>query len=238
VLEFDHVSVGYGDLTVVRDVSFRVGEGEVVSLVGSNGAGKSTILRAIAGLLHPAQGAIRLRGEEIHRAQPYEIVRKRVAMVPEGRQLFGRLSVWDNLLMGAYTLRSKGDVDASLEMALSLFPILKDRREQRAETLSGGEQQQLAIARGLMSRPSLLMLDEPSLGIMPKLVAAIFDVIHDIRKEGITVLLVEQNVFEALEISDRAYVLQSGRVALEGPGRGLLHSDLVRKAYLGDTGIV
>ncbi len=238
MLEFDHVSVGYGDLTVVRDVSFRVGEGEVVSLVGSNGAGKSTILRAIAGLLHPAQGAIRLRGEEIHRAQPYEIVRKRVAMVPEGRQLFGRLSVWDNLLMGAYTLRSKGDVDASLEMALSLFPILKDRREQRAETLSGGEQQQLAIARGLMSRPSLLMLDEPSLGIMPKLVAAIFDVIHDIRKEGITVLLVEQNVFEALEISDRAYVLQSGRVALEGPGRGLLHSDLVRKAYLGDTGIV
>ena len=238
MLEFDHVSVGYGDLTVVRDVSFRVGEGEVVSLVGSNGAGKSTILRAIAGLLHPAQGAIRLRGEEIHRAQPYEIVRKRVAMVPEGRQLFGRLSVWDNLLMGAYTLRSKGDVDASLEMALSLFPILKDRREQRAETLSGGEQQQLAIARGLMSRPSLLMLDEPSLGIMPKLVAAIFDVIHDIRKEGITVLLVEQNVFEALEISDRAYVLQSGRVALEGPGRDLLHSDLVRKAYLGDTGIV
>jgi branched-chain amino acid transport system ATP-binding protein len=237
VLEFDRVSVGYGDLTVIHDVSFRVAEGEVVSLVGSNGAGKSTILRAIAGLLHPVQGAIRLRGEEIHRTPPYAIVRKRVAMVPEGRQLFGRLSVWDNLLMGAYTLTSKADVAASLELALSLFPILKDRREQRAETLSGGEQQQLAIARGLMSRPSLLMLDEPSLGIMPKLVAAIFDVIHDIRKQGITVLLVEQNVFEALEVSDRAYVLQSVRVALEGPGRDLLHSDLVRKAYLGDTGI-
>jgi branched-chain amino acid transport system ATP-binding protein len=237
VLDFRGVSVGYGDLTVIHDVSFRVGEGEVVSLVGSNGAGKSTILRAIAGLLHPTRGAIRLRDEEIHRAPPYDIVRRRVAMVPEGRQLFGRLSVWDNLLMGAYTLRSRADVDESLELALSLFPILKDRRDQRAETLSGGEQQQLAIARGLMSRPSLLLLDEPSLGIMPKLVAEIFRTIHDIRKKGITVLLVEQNVFEALEVSDRAYVLQSGRVALEGTGQELLHSDLVRRAYLGEAAL-
>jgi branched-chain amino acid transport system ATP-binding protein len=238
VLEFDHVSVGYGDLTVVQDVSFRVDAGEVVSLVGSNGAGKSTILRTVAGLLHPISGEIRLDGDPIHRTPPYDIVRKkRVAMVPEGRQLFGRLSVWDNLLMGAYTLRNQAEVDESLETVLSLFPILKDRRTQRAETLSGGEQQQLAIARGLMSRPSLLMLDEPSLGIMPKLVAEIFQTIHDIRKRGITVLLVEQNVFEALEVSDRAYVLQSGSVVLEGPGRELLDSDLVRKAYLGATGI-
>ncbi|HEX9052697.1 MAG TPA: ABC transporter ATP-binding protein [Anaeromyxobacter sp.] len=237
MLEFDRVSVGYGELTVVHDVSFRVEEGEVVSLVGSNGAGKSTVLRAIAGLLHPPQGEIRLRGEAIHRTPPYEIVRKRVAMVPEGRQLFGRLSVWDNLLMGAYTLRSSAEIEESLESVLSMFPILKERRAQRAETLSGGEQQQLAIARGLMSRPSLLMLDEPSLGIMPKLVAEIFETIHHIREKGITVLLVEQNVFEALGVSDRAYVLQSGRIVLEGRGEELLSSDLVREAYLGVTGL-
>jgi len=237
VLEFDHVSAGYGELTVIHDVSFRVAEGAVVSLVGSNGAGKSTILRTISGLLHPVKGEIRLRGEPIHRTASYDIVKKRVAMVPEGRQLFGRLSVWDNLLLGAYTLRSKQQIEESLDTALSLFPMLKDRRNQRAETLSGGEQQQLAIARGLMSRPSLLMLDEPSLGIMPKLVAQIFDAIHGIRDKGITVLLVEQNVFEALEVSDHAYVLQTGRIVLEGKGQELLRSDLVREAYLGASGI-
>ncbi len=238
MLEFDDVSVGYKDLTVVHEVSFRVAGGEVVSLVGSNGAGKTTILRAIAGLLHPTRGEIRLRGEAIHRTPPYDIVRKRVAMVPEGRQLFGRLSAWDNLLLGAYTLDSKLEIQESLETVVSLFPMLKERRDQRAETLSGGEQQQLAIARGLMSRPELLLLDEPSLGIMPKLVVQIFDTIHHIREKGITVLLVEQNVFEALEISDRAYVLQSGRIVLEGTGAELVRSDLVREAYLGSAGLV
>ena len=237
MLEFDGVSVGYKDLIVVHDVSFRVADGEVVSLVGSNGAGKTTILRTIAGLLHPARGEIRLRGEAIHRTPPYDIVRKRVAMVPEGRQLFGRLSVWDNLLLGAYTLASKAEIEESLETVVSLFPVLKARRDQRAETLSGGEQQQLAIARGLMSRPALLLLDEPSLGIMPKLVTQIFETIHNIREQGITVLLVEQNVFEALEISDRAYVLQTGRIVLEGTGAELVRSDLVREAYLGAAGI-
>ncbi len=237
MLEFDRVSVGYKDLTVIHGVSFHVGDGEVVSLVGSNGAGKSTILRAISGLLKPTQGEIRLRGEAIHRTPPYDIVKKRVAMIPEGRQLFGRLSVWDNLLMGAYTLRSKQQIAESLEEVLALFPMLGDRRDQRAETLSGGEQQQLAIARGLMSRPSLLLLDEPSLGIMPKLVVEIFRTIREIRKKGITVLLVEQNVFEALEVADRAYVLQTGRIVLEGPGPELLKSDLVRSAYLGLSGL-
>jgi branched-chain amino acid transport system ATP-binding protein len=237
VLEVDRLSVGYKDLTVIHGVSFRVGEGEVVSLVGSNGAGKSTILRAISGLLRPSRGEIRLRGEPIHGTPAYEIVKKRVAMVPEGRQLFGRLSVRDNLLMGAYTLRSRKQIEESLAEALALFPILGDRRDQRAETLSGGEQQQLAIARGLMSRPSLLLLDEPSLGIMPKLVVEIFRTIHEIRKKGITVLLVEQNVFEALEVADRAYVLQTGRIVLEGAGAELLKSDLVRKAYLGASGL-
>jgi branched-chain amino acid transport system ATP-binding protein len=237
MLECDHVSAGYKDLTVIHDVSFHVNEGEVVSLVGSIGAGKTTLLRAIAGLLHPSSGEIKLRKEPIHRTPPYDIVKKRVAMVPEGRQLFGRLSVWDNLLLGAYSLNDDKQVQEQLELALSLFPLLKDRREQRAETLSGGEQQQLAIARGLMSRPSLLLLDEPSLGIMPKLVAEIFRAVGDIRKRGITVLLVEQNVFEALEVSDRAYVLQTGRVVLEGTGQELLRSDLVRKAYLGESGL-
>jgi branched-chain amino acid transport system ATP-binding protein len=237
VLELDGVSVGYRDLTVIHGVSLRVGQGEVVSLVGSNGAGKTTILRAISGLLQPTRGEIRLRGQPIHRTPAHAIVRKRVAMVPEGRQLFGRLSVWDNLLMGAYTLDSQAEIAASLEEVLALFPILRDRRGQRAETLSGGEQQQLAIARGLMSRPELLLLDEPSLGIMPRLVVEIFRTIGEIRRKGITVLLVEQNVFEALEVADRAYVLQTGRIVLEGPGKELLRSDLVRQAYLGASGL-
>ncbi len=235
MLEFSRVSAGYGDLTVVHDVSFHVEQGEVVSLVGSNGAGKSTILRTVAGLLHPKSGEIRLRGEALHRVLPYDIIRRGVAMVPEGRQLFGRLSVIDNLILGAYTLPDR-DVQEALASVLELFPILGERRNQRAETLSGGEQQQLAIGRGLMSRPSLLLLDEPSLGIMPRLLAEIFDTVHRIREKGVTVLLVEQNVFEALEISDRGYVLQSGRIVLEGKGTDLLGSDLVRKAYLGVTG--
>jgi len=204
-----------------------------VSLIGSNGAGKSTILRTIAGLLRPRRGEILLDNEPIHVVPPYDIVKKKIAMIPEGRQLFGRLSVWDNLLLGAYALDSRQETEESLETVLRLFPLLGERRGQRAETLSGGEQQQLAIARGLMSRPSLLMLDEPSLGIMPKLVSEIFRTIHEISQKGVTVFLVEQNVYEALSISDRAYVLQTGRIVLEGKGDALLQSDLVRKAYLG-----
>jgi branched-chain amino acid transport system ATP-binding protein len=229
--------MGYKDVTVVRDVSFDVIEGEVVSLVGANGAGKSTVLRTIAGLLRPHAGEIRLRGEPIHTTPAYALVRKGVAMVPEGRQLFGRLSVKDNLLMGAYTLDKSQEIEETLESVLSLFPILKERGSQTAQTLSGGEQQQLAIARALMSRPKLLLLDEPSLGLSPKLVAEIFDTIHHIHEKGITVLLVEQNVFEALEISDRAHVLQSGRIVLSGTGAELLKSDLVRGAYLGSAAL-
>jgi len=233
MLEVKGLSVGYKELIAVQDVSFAVQEGEVVSLVGSNGAGKSTILRTIAGLLRPRRGEILLNGVPIHVVPPYEIVRKRIAMVPEGRQLFGRLSVLDNLLLGAYALDSKGEIATLLESVLALFPSLAERKGQRAETLSGGEQQQLAIGRGLMSRPSLLMLDEPSLGIMPKLMSEIFKTIHEISQKGVTVLLVEQNVYEALSICNRAYVLQSGRIVLEGKGSELLTSDLVRKAYLG-----
>ena len=233
MLEVKELSVGYKDLLAVQDVSFTVRRGEVVSLIGSNGAGKSTILRTIAGLLRPRRGEILLDSEPIHVVPPYDIVKKKIAMVPEGRQLFGRLSVWDNLLLGAYALNSRQETEESLETVLRLFPLLGERKEQRAETLSGGEQQQLAIARGLMSRPSLLMLDEPSLGIMPKLVSEIFKTIHEIRQKGVTVFLVEQNVYEALSISNRAYVLQTGRIVLEGKGDELLQSDLVRQAYLG-----
>ncbi|HXY07470.1 MAG TPA: ABC transporter ATP-binding protein [Terriglobales bacterium] len=233
MLEVKGLSAGYRGVHAVQDVSLIVRRGEVVSLIGSNGAGKSTILRTIAGLLRPWSGEILLDNEPIHVVPPYDIVKKRIALVPEGRQLFGRLSVWDNLLLGAYAQDSNAAVAESLETILQLFPWIGERRKQRSETLSGGEQQQVAIARGLMSRPSLLMLDEPSLGIMPKLVAEIFERIHEIREKGITVFLVEQNVYEALSISDRAYVLQNGRIVLEGTGKELLNSDLVRQAYLG-----
>jgi branched-chain amino acid transport system ATP-binding protein len=233
MLELKGMSAGYKGVLAIQDVSLTVRRGEVVSLVGSNGAGKTTLLRAISGLLRPWSGEILLDNEPIHIVPPYDIVKKRIALVPEGRQLFGRLSVWDNLMLGAYALNSNEAVAESLEAVLQLFPWIGERRKQRSDTLSGGEQQQVAIARGLMSRPSLLMLDEPSLGIMPKLVSEIFERIHVIREKGITVFLVEQNVYEALSISDRAYVLQTGRIVLEGTGQELLKSDLVRQAYLG-----
>jgi branched-chain amino acid transport system ATP-binding protein len=232
MLSVHEICVGYKELLAIHEVSFEVRKGEVVSLIGSNGAGKSTVIKTIAGLLHPKKGEIYFNKEPIHNTPPYEIVKKKISMIPEGRRLFGRLSVLDNLLLGAYPLDSKEEGEA-LENVFELFPILKERRNQRADTLSGGEQQQLAIARGLMSRPSLLMLDEPSLGLMPKLVSEIFKIIHEISQNGVTVLMVEQNVFEALQISHRAYVLQTGCIVLEGRGEDLLRSDLVRKAYLG-----
>jgi branched-chain amino acid transport system ATP-binding protein len=232
MLSVHEICVGYKELLAIHEVSFEVRKGEVVSLIGSNGAGKSTVIKTIAGLLHPKKGEIYFNKEPIHNTPPYEIVKKKISMIPEGRRLFGRLSVLDNLLLGAYPLDSKEEGEA-LENVFELFPILKERRNQRADTLSGGEQQQLAIARGLMSRPSLLMLDEPSLGLMPKLVSEIFKIIHEISQNGVTVLMVEQNVFEALQISHRAYVLQTGCIVLEGKGEDLLKSDLVRKAYLG-----
>ena len=233
MLRVNNISVGYRGLLAVQDVSFHVEKGEVVSLIGSNGAGKSTIIKTIAGLFHPQKGEILLDDVPITRTPPYDIVKKRISMIPEGRRLFGRLSVLDNLVLGAYALGSREATEEALENVFALFPILRKRKNQRADTFSGGEQQQLAIARGLMSQPALLMLDEPSLGLMPKLVSEIFTIVREIRQKGVTVLLVEQNVFEALEISDRAYVLQTGRIVLEGSGAELLKSDLVRQAYLG-----
>jgi branched-chain amino acid transport system ATP-binding protein len=233
VLTLNNVSVGYKGLPAVQDVSFRIDEGEIVSLIGSNGAGKSTIVKTIAGLLHPWEGEILFKNVPIHKTQPFDIVKAGISMVPEGRRLFGRLSVLDNLLLGAYAIRSKADVAKYLQSVFDLFPILKERQGQRSETFSGGEQQQLAIARGLMSNPSLLILDEPSLGLSPKLVSEIFAIVKDINTRGVTVLLVEQNVYEALEISSRAYVLQTGRIVMEGKGQELLKSDMIREAYLG-----
>ena len=233
MLSVNNISVGYKGLLAIQDVSFHVDQGEVVSLIGSNGAGKSTVLKAISGLLHPEKGEILLDQHPIHGTPTYDIVKRKISMIPEGRRLFGRLSVLDNLLLGAYVLNSKQEIEDALENVFNIFPILKERKNQRADTFSGGEQQQLAIARGLMSRPSLLMLDEPSLGLMPRLVSEIFHVVREISQKGVTVLLVEQNVFEALQISHRAYVLQTGRVVLEGRGDELIKSDLVRKAYLG-----
>lgn len=233
MLSVNNVSVGYKGLLAIQDVSFEVKKGEVVSLIGSNGAGKTTMLKTILGLLKPMKGEIRLKDEVISGRPAYDVVKKKIALVPEGRRLFPRLSVHDNLLLGAYTVESKEQVAESLEMVLRLFPWVKERADQRAGTLSGGEQQQVAIARGLMSRPDLLMLDEPSLGVMPKLVTEIFLTVERIASEGVTVLLVEQNVFEALQVCHRAYVLQTGRIVMEGTGEELSKSDLVRKAYLG-----
>ena len=233
MLSLSNLSVGYKGLLAVQDVSFEVKRGEVVSLIGSNGAGKTTILKTILGLLKPAKGEIRLNNQVISGRPAYDIVKKKISLVPEGRRLFPRLSVRDNLLLGAYTVDSKQQIAENLETVLQLFPWVKARADQRAGTLSGGEQQQVAIARALMSRPDLLLLDEPSMGVMPKLVTEIFHTVERIASEGVTVLLVEQNVFEALQVCRRAYVLQTGRIVMEGTGSELLRSDLVRKAYLG-----
>ena len=233
MLSLNNISVGYKGLLAIQDVSFRINEGEIVSLIGSNGAGKSTIVKTIAGLIHPWEGEILFKNAPIHQAQPFDIVTKGISMIPEGRKLFGRLSVLDNLMLGAYTVQSKAEVEKNLQNVFTLFPILKERQGQRSDTFSGGEQQELAIARGLMSNPSLLILDEPSLGLGPKLVSDIFRIVREINARGVTVLLVEQNVYEALDISVRAFVLQTGRIVMEGQGKDLLKSDQVREAYLG-----
>jgi branched-chain amino acid transport system ATP-binding protein len=224
---------GYGGVPALHGVSLEVGRGEIVALVGANGAGKSTLLRSIAGLLRPGSGRIEIEGRRIDGAAAHEIVRSGVAYVPEGRHLFARQTVHDNLLLGAYAHRDERLRREALEEATALFPVLKERARQLAGTLSGGEQQMLAIARGLMSRPRLLLLDEPSLGIAPKLVARIYESLAAINRRGLTLLLVEQNVHAALACASRAYVLQTGRIVREGTSAELLGSELVRKAFLG-----
>jgi len=233
LLSVDNINVFYGDLQALWEVSFNVEKGEIVAILGSNGAGKSTTLRTISGLLRPRTGSIQFLGESLGKIPPHRIVDLGVAHIPEGRKLFPLYSVMENLKMGAYTRKLIEKKDETLEWVFELFPILKERRNQAAGTLSGGEQQMLAIGRGLMSRPKLLMLDEPSLGLAPRLVLTVFDLIRRINEEGITVLLVEQNVRHALQLAHRAYVLETGRVVLEGKGDELMDNEHVKKAYLG-----
>ena len=233
MLKVDGISVSYGGTPALFDVSLEVNQGEIVSIVGSNGAGKSTILRTISGLLRPTSGSITFEGEVIDNVEAHQIVARGIAHVPEGRKLFSRLNVLENLLLGAYTQKSESERQEVLDWIFEIFPVLGERQEQKAGTLSGGEQQMVAIARALMSQPKLIMLDEPSLGIMPVLVDRLFEIAVEINREGTTVLLVEQNVRQTLEIAHRAYVLQTGKMVMEGAAQEILASDQVREAFLG-----
>lgn len=233
MLTVENLSINYGAIEAVKEVSFRVEEGEVVTLIGANGAGKTSILRTISGLVRPKSGRISFLGEDIHKSQARKIVAKGLSQVPEGRHVFAGLTVMENLEMGAFLKKDKVDNQKTLKMIFDRFPRLEERKHQDAATLSGGEQQMLAMGRALMSKPKLLLLDEPSMGLAPIFIQEIFDIIQDIQKQGMTVLLIEQNANKALSIADRAYVLETGKVVLSGKGSELLASDQVKKAYLG-----
>ncbi len=233
LLEVRDINVFYGDLQVIWGVSFNVRQGEIVCLIGANGAGKSTILKTISGLLRPTPGEILFEDERIDQLRPYKLIELGIVHVPEGRRLFTEMTVEENLDMGSLKGESRQRREQSKDMVFELFPRLRERRRQIAGTLSGGEQQMLAIGRGLMARPRLMMFDEPSLGLAPILVKEIFNVINRIRDEGTTVLIVEQNVKQTLSISDRAYVLENGRIVLEGTGQEMLGNAHVKTAYLG-----
>ncbi len=233
MLQVDGLDVAYGDLQTLWGVTFTVNAGELIALVGGNGAGKTTTLRALSGLLRPRAGAILFNGENVAGLGAHRITARGIAHVPEGRQLFPLMTAEENLLLGSYTARGRRVRQQNLQRVYETFPVLGERRRQDAGTLSGGEQQMLAIGRGLMSDPVLLLLDEPSLGLAPIVVRNVFEVIAQIRQQGTTVLLVEQNVKQALSIADRAYVLENGRITLEGAGQALLARDDVRRAYLG-----
>ncbi len=233
MLKVDNLSVHYGMIQAVRDVSFEVNEGEVVSLIGANGAGKTTILRTLSGLVRPSSGKIEFLGQEIQKMLAQKIVAGGLSQVPEGRHVFPGLTVMENLEMGAFLKKNREENQANLKKVFSRFPRLEERKNQDAATLSGGEQQMLAMGRALMSTPKLLLLDEPSMGLAPIFIQEIFDIIQDIQKQGTTVLLIEQNANKALAISDRGYVLETGKIVLSGTGKELASSEEVRKAYLG-----
>ncbi|MEM3356227.1 MAG: ABC transporter ATP-binding protein [Candidatus Bathyarchaeia archaeon] len=233
MLEINGLNVFYGDLQVLWDVSLRIREGEMVALIGPNGAGKTTLCKTIIGVLRPKTGSITFMGKRIDKLLVADIIRLGIAIVPEGRRLFGNMTIKENLELGAYISENKRKIGDILDRVFNLFPILKERQNQLAGSLSGGEQQMLAIARALMSKPKFLILDEPSLGLDPKMVLKLYDVIKEIRDEGVTVLLVEQYADYALENSDKGFVLENGKVVSEGPSKTLIKSDLIRKAYLG-----
>ena len=233
LLKVDNINVFYGNIHAVKDVSFEVNEGEIVTLIGANGAGKSTTLRTISGLLKPKTGSITFLGQNIEGVRAHEIVKKGISQVPEGRRVFAEMTVMENLDLGAFVRKDKAGIQQDLKHVFELFPRLEERKNQSAGTLSGGEQQMLAMGRALMSRPKLLLLDEPSMGLAPLLIKEIFNIIVDINKSGTTVLLVEQNANMALSIANRAYVLETGRITLSGSAKELAASEDVRKAYLG-----
>ncbi len=233
MLNVQNCSAGYGGVPALVDVSLHIQPGEIVTIVGSNGTGKSTLARVISGLVKPTAGEIIFDGQRIDRLPPHEVVKRGMVHVPEGRHVFGKLTVEENLKLGAYTQADDAAVRARMDYVCDLFPLLRERRYQKAGSLSGGQQQMLALGRGLMANPKLLILDEPSLGLAPKLVEELFESIERIREEGLTILLIEQRVLEALELCSRGYVLQNGRIVLEGRSCDLIDSDMVRKAYLG-----
>jgi branched-chain amino acid transport system ATP-binding protein len=237
VLELADVHVRYGNIRALQGVSLRVETGELVALIGSNGAGKSTTLRTISGLLHPTQGTVTFEGADITSAATDRIVGLGISHCPEGRRIFGSLTVAENLRLGGVSRSDAGAVAADLEMVFDLFPLLKERVAQAGGTLSGGEQQMLAIGRALMSRPRLLLLDEPSLGLAPLMVERIFGTIAELKRQGRTILLVEQNVHQALDVADRAYVMETGRITLDGPAEVLRHDRKVEQSYLGVGGV-
>ena len=233
LLELENVHTYYGNIHALKGISITVDEAEIVTLIGGNGAGKSTTLNTISGLLHPRPGAIRLAGEDLTKYKAHEVVMKGIVQVPEGRRIFGRLTVTENLEMGAFILKDKKKIASSMERVFTLFPRLKERRTQLGGTLSGGEQQMLATGRAMMAEPKILLMDEPSMGLAPVLVDSIFDTIQELHKTGTTILLVEQNARAALAVADRGYVLQTGEIIISGSAEELRNNEIVQKAYLG-----
>lgn len=234
MLEVSNLKVNYGMIQAIKGISFKVEEGEIIALIGANGAGKTTTLHTVSGLLKAREGSILFNGKELTKTQPHKIVEMGMAHVPEGRRIFQQLTVYENLILGAYTRSDKKEIAENLEMIYKRFPRLEERKKQIAGTLSGGEQQMLAMGRALMSNPKIVLMDEPSMGLSPLLVSEIFDIIQSINKSGTTVLLVEQNAKKALSIANRAYVLETGKIVLEGDAKELMNNDRIKKAYLGE----
>ena len=233
MLQIENVSAAYGMIQILWDVSFKIKKKEIVSIIGPNGAGKTTLVKTIMGLLPAKSGTIRFKGENIENLPPYEIVKKGVSLIPEGREIFPRMTVKENLLLGAYTINDKQQVKESRERIYQIFSVLRKKEKALAQTLSGGEQQMLVIGRSLMSNPELLILDEPSLGLAPIIVAKVLDTLRQINEEGVAVLLVEQNIRDSLNIADRGYVLEEGKIIIEGEGRELLSNEHIKEVYLG-----
>ncbi|MGM0534851.1 MAG: ABC transporter ATP-binding protein [Pseudomonadota bacterium] len=233
MLRLNNVTAGYGATTILHDVSLEVSEGEVVTIVGGNGAGKTTTLRTVSGLIEATAGSITFEGEDITHLPAHQVVNRGITLIPEARQLFPEMTVLENIQMGAYRPAAKSRYDQRLEEVLTLFPRVKERLHQQAESLSGGEQQMVAIARGMMACPKLMMFDEPSLGLAPIVVSQVFEVVKQIAESGTTVLIVEQNVYQTLKVADRAYVIENGRIVMDGQAQELMGDDHIRKAYLG-----